>query len=187
MDFFIFHIATQLLRVPLEIVFVWLFFLQLRMCYTYFHSYGLICVYLQRSLIRWENVIEKMATKINRFCTAHISAEQKTFCINLLSFVFCSFHFFIAFLLLVWGSYPTHTVGLLQVYCTWKALTLLTESKKTIYLFFAYFISEYKEWKDVCKGRNNHILSSYKKLWQCQNHLQQIETNRIMNFINSIL
>lgn len=26
MDFFIFHIATQLLRVPLEIVFVWLFF-----------------------------------------------------------------------------------------------------------------------------------------------------------------
>lgn len=117
--------------------------------------------------------------------SSHFCRTKDCFCINLLSFVLCSCYVLIAFLLLVWGSYSTHTVGLLQVYCTWKALTLLTESKKTF--FFAYFISEYKEWKDVCKGRNNHILSSYKKLWQCQNHLQQIETNRIMNFINSIL
>lgn len=53
-------------------------------------------------------------------------------------------------------SYSRFTAGVLYM----KTLTLLTESKKTN--VFAYFISEYKEWKDVCKGRNNHILSSYK-------------------------
>lgn len=62
--FFIFHFATQLLRVPLEIVFVWLFFTAKDVLHIFPQLWFNLCIFA-KVIDQVGNVFRKMATKIN--------------------------------------------------------------------------------------------------------------------------